>query len=148
MKGVLEALRRRGLKCGKRIAKLVKMIHPNAFVVPLYRSAIAVEEKKWGKYPITVVHLYGDPHYLGYKRITRKALKKEDFHDVMIIFGDRDKPDILFIFDKNKIIRLKASNIPFIFNILLEDEKYKDYIETFIEELREEEMKELMNLIK
>lgn len=148
MKEILNALRKHGLKCGRRIAKLVKKIHPNAFVIPLYRSAIAVEQKKWGKYPITIIHLYGDPHWLGYKKITKRTLRKGDFHDVIIIFGERDKPDILLPLNKNKVIRLKPSNIPFIFSVLLDDEKYKDYIETYIEELRERDVKELMNLIK
>jgi len=97
LREIMRELEKMGSKCGRVIARVVGRMHPNAYVVPLYRSAIAVEPVKISEYSqVAVIHFYGDPHWLGHDRITAGLLRKTAFHSFAVISGSRIMPDILF----------------------------------------------------
>lgn len=80
-----------GIRCGQKIAKLTREMHPNAIaIVPLYRSCMVIEQnEEQEKEGIAVIHSYGDPHWLG-KEITIENLKSDDFHFKFIVHGLRE----------------------------------------------------------
>lgn len=106
---VLEEMHKIGIDCGREIARLAKVIHPDYMIaIPLYRSCIVImqseEEKDKG---ICTVHSYADPHWLG-EEVDIETLKKEDFHTEFKIIGQRSSPEL--VYEKNeKTVRMPIS---------------------------------------
>jgi len=85
-----------GLQCGRDIAKLAEEMHPDALcIVPLYRSCMVVlQDEKLKKAGACKLILYGDPHWLGHE-VTKGWLRRKQFHDTIIVRGERSNPRLL-----------------------------------------------------
>jgi len=107
---VFEQLHQHGLECGREIARLAEEMHPDALaVVPLYRSCVVVlQDEQMKQAGNCKLILYGDPHWLGYKTITKKLLRRKAFHDTVIVKGERSNPR-LFVRWGNRYHELKVS---------------------------------------
>lgn len=91
-----EEFHKHGIGCGREIAKIAMLIHPNdATIVPLYRSCIVVEQSKEEEEEgIALIHAYADPHWLG-EDIDLETLKSDRFHKVFYVHGLREGPEIV-----------------------------------------------------
>jgi hypothetical protein len=81
-----------GMGCGEEIAKVARSMHLGAFIIPLYRSCIVIEQSEEDKKDGNcTIHCYADPHWLG-KDIDIESLKLGDFHSIYKVKGDRQGP--------------------------------------------------------
>jgi len=99
---IFKEMERRGLKCGMRVAEIVRKFHPDALaVVEGYRSALVILPPETN---CVTVLMYGDPHALG-KEITEETVK--DMVCKIEIRGDRMVPNIYL--DGNRMIMEKVA---------------------------------------
>ena len=86
---IFEEMEKMGFECGKKIAKIVRELHPEAIaVVEAYRSAFAILPPEKDK---IIILMYGDPHAFG-KDLTVENVK--EMKVTIEIRGDRMIPNI------------------------------------------------------
>lgn len=71
LEDILNQMTIHGNGCGVEIASYLSKFHPNAHVIPLYRSAIAIEKNKDGN---VWMYCCGDPHCMG-EEINENTIK-------------------------------------------------------------------------
>jgi hypothetical protein len=89
---VMEIMDKRGQECGNKISEYLKKTYPKALVIPMYRSAIAIETDGYDE---VIIHACGDPHCMG-EEINDKTLKK--WTGDWLIKGQRFGPTLYKIF--------------------------------------------------
>lgn len=87
-----------GVKCGIKIAEIVKNMHSDIIsVIPLYCSCIVITQNEIEKIDGTcIIHTYADPHWLG-EEINIENLKRPEFHETFRVYGKIEGPEILKI---------------------------------------------------
>lgn len=93
----MKIMHEHGMECGLKIAEVVKEMHPDAIsIIPLYRSCIVItQDNRQKEQGDCTVHCYGDPHWMG-GEIDIESLKRDEFHRLFYINGDRQGPLLYF----------------------------------------------------
>jgi len=86
---LLVVMEKHGEECGNAISTYLKKTYPKAAVIPMYRSAVAIESEG---YDSVIIHACGDPHCMG-EDITDETLKA--WTRDWIIKGQRFGPEII-----------------------------------------------------
>jgi len=99
IKEFMEKFVKHGMGCGEQIGNILQKDYPKALVLPLYRSAVAIEYDEEER--VIRLHCAGDPHVWG-----KDLIKDNIEEDTYVISGNRFGP-ILYqiLFDKALLMK-------------------------------------------